>query len=414
VVSQPRHGVRRVGAAWFIIAFCLALILNLLGFMTLAGVLPQIIADWRLSNTDAGWLGGIFFAGYVVGVPVLTGLTDRVDPRRIYLASAVVAALSHFAFAFLAEGFWSGLGLRLIAGLGLAGTYLPGMKAMTDHLEGRAQSRGITYYTSVFALGSGLSILVAGEAAAWLSWRWAFAVAGIGALASLAIVARVLPAAAPAPGGGRAGFAGDFRTIVGNRRVMAYVLLQFGTAWEVFAARTWLVVYFVALQGYGEFPFDAVATATVVALIGVPAAMALGEAAQRFDRRWILIFAAAVSIAATLAVGATSGGAYWVTLALCLVLGMFSFGKTAPTAGGTVAAAPPGLRGTAIAVHGAIGFCGGILGPLSVGIALDLAGGIGDMRGWAAGFAAMAFGPAFGLVAIAVLGRGVARLRPSG
>ena len=58
-------------AAALISYFCSALVLNLLGFMTLAAVLPQLITEWGLTSTEAGWLGGIYFAGYVAAVPVL-------------------------------------------------------------------------------------------------------------------------------------------------------------------------------------------------------------------------------------------------------------------------------------------------------------------------------------------------------
>jgi MFS family permease len=34
--------------------------------------------------TQAGWISSAFFAGYVAAVPLLVGLTDRFDARRIY------------------------------------------------------------------------------------------------------------------------------------------------------------------------------------------------------------------------------------------------------------------------------------------------------------------------------------------
>ncbi len=61
----------RMSAPFFIALLCLALVLNLLGFMTVAAVLPQLIHDWSLTSTEVGWLGGIYFAGYVAAVPVL-------------------------------------------------------------------------------------------------------------------------------------------------------------------------------------------------------------------------------------------------------------------------------------------------------------------------------------------------------
>ena len=60
-----------------------------IGAFALPALLPGYIARWDLSKTEAGWLVGIFFAAYVVMVPVLVSLTDRVravfwarSPRR--------------------------------------------------------------------------------------------------------------------------------------------------------------------------------------------------------------------------------------------------------------------------------------------------------------------------------------------
>ena len=137
--------------------------MTLLGFMAPAAVLGEIICDWQLTNAQAGWLGGALFAGYIVTVPVLTAYTDRIDPKRIYLTCAALGVIGNFGFGFLADGLWSGALFRVLTGIGLAGTFMPGMKAMTDQLPaGKTQERGATYYTSVFALGYVLSILVSG------------------------------------------------------------------------------------------------------------------------------------------------------------------------------------------------------------------------------------------------------------
>jgi hypothetical protein len=74
-------------------------------------------------------------------VPLLIALTDRVPVRRVYMLGTSLTALSHFGFALFADGFWSALLLRLFAGIGWAGTYMPGLKAIADPLEGTAQSR---------------------------------------------------------------------------------------------------------------------------------------------------------------------------------------------------------------------------------------------------------------------------------
>jgi MFS family permease len=62
----------------FIAAIVAAQVLTQIGTFILPALLPEYIDRWDLSKTEAGWLIGIFFAGYVVVVPVLVALTDRV------------------------------------------------------------------------------------------------------------------------------------------------------------------------------------------------------------------------------------------------------------------------------------------------------------------------------------------------
>ena len=55
-----------------------------IGAFTLPALLPGYIERWQLSKTEAGWLAGVFFAAYVVAVPGLVALTDRIPTRRVY------------------------------------------------------------------------------------------------------------------------------------------------------------------------------------------------------------------------------------------------------------------------------------------------------------------------------------------
>ena len=106
------------GARRFIWSIVAAQVLVQIRAFTLPALLPGYIARWELSKTEAGWLIGFFFAAYVVAVPVPVSLTDRIPARRVYVVGAGLTALSHFGFALLADGFWSGFILRAVAGIG--------------------------------------------------------------------------------------------------------------------------------------------------------------------------------------------------------------------------------------------------------------------------------------------------------
>src|SRR5690348_17436459 len=73
-----------------------------IGGFALPALLPTYMARWDLTATEAGWLIGVFFAAYVVMVPLLLSLTDRVPPQRIYLLGTGLTTISHLGFAFLA------------------------------------------------------------------------------------------------------------------------------------------------------------------------------------------------------------------------------------------------------------------------------------------------------------------------
>lgn len=134
----------RPGGKPFILAIVTAQVLTQIGAFALPAMLPSYIDRWLLSGTEAGWLVGIFFAAYVAAVPVLLAMTDRLPARLVYLTGTGLTAVSHLGFALFADGFWSALLLRAIAGVGWAGAYMPGLKAIADPLDGVAQSRAVS------------------------------------------------------------------------------------------------------------------------------------------------------------------------------------------------------------------------------------------------------------------------------
>src|SRR5436190_11491260 len=100
----------------------------MLGFSTYAALLPDLRDEWRLSNAQAGVVGGMFFAGYVATVSLWTALTDRVDGRRVYLVGSVLAAAGSAGFGVFVSGFASAVLFQVLLGVGLAATYMPGLR----------------------------------------------------------------------------------------------------------------------------------------------------------------------------------------------------------------------------------------------------------------------------------------------
>ena len=114
---------------------CSAEVLSMLPLAAVPALLPTFIDSWNLSKTEAGWITGTYYLGYLGTVPFLVSLTDRKPAKNIYLACMALSAMAAFGYAFLAEGFWMALLFRTLSGIGLAGTYMPGLKLLADQLD---------------------------------------------------------------------------------------------------------------------------------------------------------------------------------------------------------------------------------------------------------------------------------------
>lgn len=398
--------MRNLGGKQLVAAACLAHIFSLAGIGTFPALVPLFFDVWGLSNTEAGWISGIYYGGYAVAVPILAGLTDRMDARRVYMASAALGAIALAAFALLANGFWSALVLRTLAGVALAGTYMPGLKMLTDRVEAKVQSRMVAFYTASFGLGSSLSIWMAGAVADFAPWRWAFVAAALGSMVAFAIVAFTFAPHTPAPRAASAGRFLDFRPVFRNRAAMAYVLAYGAHCWELLGFRAWFVAFLTfsaALQAPGATIWSATATAAVINLLGVPASILGNELAVRFGRRRTASVVMLMSTAVSLFIGFTAFLPYVLVVALLMVYGILVTGDSATVTAGAVAAAPPENRGAVMAVHSAVGFATSFFGPLFFGIVLDVAGGNESLLAWGLGFAAMGLGVVLGPLALAWL-----------
>ena len=84
---------QKLSPASLLIVLCVAQILSMAGFANFAVLLNELSAQWSLTSTQAGWIGGIYFAGYVAAVPFLVGLTDVVDARRAVGVTAGIRGL---------------------------------------------------------------------------------------------------------------------------------------------------------------------------------------------------------------------------------------------------------------------------------------------------------------------------------
>ena len=388
-----------------ILILCMAEVLGMLGISSFAALLPEMQAEWSLNNADAGWITGIYFAGYLVAVPVLVGLTDRMDPKRIYLASAALGGASLLGFALIADGFWSGLLFRTLGGVALAGTYMPGLKALTDRVAEKIRPRAVAFYTASFGIGGSLSFLISGEVAAAWSWQAAFAVVALGTPFSMALAGYAMTARRGVTHAKPETHLLDFRPVFRNREAMAYISAYTAHNFELFGFRGWIVAFLVFSQSLQPdyASWNVILIVTVITLIAVPASVIGGELAMRYGRRRLLFTVMTASAIIAAGIGFTGAFPFPLVVGLAILYGLFISADSAAITIGAINAAPPGGRGAVMAVHSSIGFMGSFLGPLAFGVVLDAAGS-DHLWGWGLAFAAMGLGVVMGPLALALLG----------
>lgn len=386
IMSAPRS------SRFLVAAICAAEVLTMFGVFTFPALLPEFSGIWQLSNTDAGWISGIVLGAYALAVPVLVTLTDRVDARLINMGGALLAALSLAGFALFAEGFWSAFALRALAGVALAATYMPGLRMLVDRYQGPRQARMVAFYTASFSLGSASSYYLAGVIGEAWGWRWAFAVPALAAAGAFLAILITVQAKAPEPAADDTAFL-DFRPILRNREVLGYIIAYGAHSWELFAMRAWLVAFLafsLALKpGAGAGLPAPTEVAAIGAIIAVFASVLGNEAAGRYGRRRMVIGYLLVSALMASFLGFLAGAPYWALVLLTLLYAALVQLDSAALTAGTIEVSESGRRGATLGVHSFVGFMGGAIGPLAVGIVLDVTGGGGNAISWGLGFAAM-------------------------
>lgn len=384
---------------------CAAQVLVQIGAYFWPALLPGMMPLWGLSNSEAGWITAMFYGAYLVAVPVLVTLTDRVDARRVYLFGVACTIAAHLLFGALAEGFWSALALRALAGIGWAGTYMTGLKLLADQVDARLMSRATAGHAASIGVSGALSFSCADLLTGAFGWESAFIVAGLSAAAAWLLVALRVPGRRAPPQLANDGLAlFDFRPVFRNRSAMAYAVAYCIHTLEMNALRGWGVAFlaYVALSTGAGPRLSPTLVVTALALVGTVASVLGNEAAIRWGRRRLIVLAMGASIVVGGSIGFIGTLSYPVAVALLLVYGLVVWLDSSSLTAGAAGTAEPSRRGATLAVHSMLGYSGGFVGPLLIGYALDAAGGMSRMA-WGIAFLLVALLMALALAAFRLM-----------
>lgn len=167
-------------------------------------LIPWIATDLGVTNPQAGWAVSAYAIGVVVGAPLLTALTSRMDRKNLLIWSAGIFSMGNLLTVF-AQDLPTLLAARFLTGLphgitlGIAAVIAASL--VSPDKRGTAMARTM--------LGLTIANIIGVPAATWVGstfgWRWAYVIiASIGILTILALLKFLPPVPASKTSSARA------------------------------------------------------------------------------------------------------------------------------------------------------------------------------------------------------------------
>ncbi len=369
---SPGAFTQRLGPLSFLAGIFL---LNFVGRVSLAPLMPNIEANLGLNHAQAGLLFLMLSVGYFVAVFSSGVVSQRLTHRGVVLISAlavgVVLCLAPFSRGAV------GLG-AICLGLGLAsGLYLPsGMAALTSFVQSRDWGKAVALHEMAPNGGMILAPLAAELLLEGLTWRGVLALlGGMSLLLGLAYArwgkGGEEPGRAPSPAA-----VAELLRLPAVWLMVVFFSLAIGASLGIY---TMLPLYLVAEKGFDQGMANLMVAGSRVP--GLALAFGAGWAHDRFGARASLVAIFTITGLATLALGL---GQHWLLVTAVFVqpavaVCFFPVGFAALSL-----VAPPHLRGVAVSLATPLAFI------LGAGVLPAFLGWMGQNHSFGAGIAVFA------------------------
>ena len=263
----------RRDAQWLLL-MSLTLFAVLLPSFSYIAALSLIKEEWDLNNTQAGAIISAGLGAYAVAALVLIPMTDRLGPKRILLPAVAVSVAANVLFPLVARGMVTASLVQAAVGVGLAGTYMPGARVVSERFAAGGRGMAIGLFVTAFYAANSVSLVATGSLMGSVDWRDAYLVVALASTASVPMAYLALRdhrQDAASSSSGRLSLG-----VLGVRRVRYFVFGYTLHTAELFTARAWFPAFLVSvLVARGSEADGAAATAATVAGL-VMAAGAVG------------------------------------------------------------------------------------------------------------------------------------------
>lgn len=372
-------------------------------WFTTAATLPDMAREGAISDARQAWLSSGVQAGFVVGalIVAITGIADRLDPRRVIGICACAGAVANLGLLVVPLGGDLAIGLRILTGAMLAGVYPIGMKIAFGW---GLSDRGLLVGLLVGGLTTGKSLPYLLAYIGGTDWR----VAIIGASLIAVTGGGLAQIVGLGPGHARAKKFDPWSIRVAwtNPAIRRAYLGYLGHMWELFAFWAWIATaaatsYSVTL-GVQDAESLGKLTAFLAIILGAPFCVIAGGWGDRIGKAEVTIIAMAVSGLAAIVTAISFGGPVWLTLVLILIWGAAVIPDSAQFSAIVADHAAPEISGSLLTLQTALGF------TLTIAT-VQLTPVAAALWGWPIVLAALALGPFAGIIAMRPLRRAARR-----
>jgi MFS family permease len=351
---------------------------NFIDRTIIATIGQKIKEDLKISDTQLGMLGGLFFALLYtfLGIP-LARLAERISRVNI-IAVAIVVWSGFTALCGTAASFTTLAFYRFGVGVGEAGLSPPAHSLISDYFAPKRRASALAVYAFGIPLGSMLGAVIGGQLVQHFTWRMAFMVIGLpGLLVALAIRLLVKePPRGHSEPAARPRLAEDVApdepakpaaTLGGELREMGAVIATLFGNWPML--NIMLGVTLVSMAGYGggqfvppyflrSFHLDYATVGLITGLaaglgqgVGTLAGGPLTDRLSKWGPRWYaLVPAIGITISYPIIWAVFTQPDWHVAAVLIILPGIFSYTYLGPTFGVVQNMFPARRRATATAI----------------------------------------------------------------
>ena len=282
------------------------------------GLLPEVAADFRVSEATAGWLISGYALAVVVGALLLTAAVTRFE-RKPVLAVLLVLFIAGNLISAVAPGYWMMMAGRIIAALAHGAFFGIGAVVAADMVAPTKKAGAIaimfTGLTAANVLGVPFGTML-GQAAGWRSTFWAITVIGVIALAGILALVPKTGHGDTTPGALRS----ELRAFRSGQVWLSILVTILGYG-GMFGAFTYIAFTLTEVTGFAA---STVPWLLIVFGVGLFIGNTLGgKAADRnVDRTLIVVLAVLVVV---LVAFALTAGNQVLTVASLVLMGGFGF-----------------------------------------------------------------------------------------